>query len=306
MMARAKNAPKHIVLAEGQDPRIVQGAVQAVQSGIAEITLLGHVDHVRALTREAGDTQDKVKIIDPLDTPPLDFANDLVHRGDADGSVAGAVYTTPEVVRSALKTIGVHEDYDLVSSLFIMLLPDASSTHSRAVVFSDCGMVVDPNAKQLADIASASSDSARHLLGADPKVAMLSFATYQSAAHDFVDKVVMATDILKTRRPDLCADGPLQFDSAFVPKIAAAKAPDSAVKGQANVFIFPDLNAGNIGYKIAERLGGASAIGPVLQGLAKPANDLSRGCDAQAVTNMIAVTVLQAQAYHQAHHKMQS
>lgn len=296
MIARAIKAPKHIVLAEGLDPRIVQGAARAVRDGLANITLLGPVNKVRALTRAAGDEHDKIAIIDPGESNALNFANTLVSQGQADGSVAGAIHTTSDVVRSALKTIGVHENFELVSSLFIMIMPETSDYLDGAVAYSDCGLVIDPNANQLADIAVATSKSAKALLSLEPKIAMLSFATHESAKHAHVDKVKAATQHLKSRYPDLSIDGPLQFDAAISADIARLKAPDSAIGGKANVFIFPDLNAGNIAYKITERLAGAKAIGPILQGLARPANDLSRGCDAEAVYNMIAVTALQAQA----------
>ena len=295
ILEKAKADPRHIILAEGEDPRIAAAAVRALKDGIAAITLIGDVAKVRTLTRKFGDEDDDINVLNPGDEHPLYFANDRVMRGKADGSVAGAVYTTPDVVRAGLKIIGVHSDFKIVSSFFIMILPESSEHLRGGVIYSDCGLVVAPSPEQLAEIASASSKSGRALLGLDPKVAMLSFATRDSAQHDYVDKTKAATKILKAARPDLSIDGPLQFDAAILPSIADRKAPGSDIGGQANVFIFPDLNAGNIAYKITERLGGAKAIGPILQGLKKPANDLSRGCDADAVYNMIAVTVLQAQ-----------
>jgi len=177
-----------------------------------------------------------------------------------------------------------------------MIMPEQSQNLKGSAIFSDCGLVVDPDVEQLAEIAAACSDNAKMLLGLEPKIAMLSFATRESASHVMVDKTRAATDLLKSVRPDMAVDGPVQFDAAIVPDISNSKAPGSAIKGKANVFIFPDLNAGNIAYKITERVGGAKAIGPIMQGLNRSANDLSRGCDAEAVYNMIAVTVLQAQA----------
>jgi phosphate acetyltransferase len=325
LIDRARAAPKRIVLAEGLDPRIVAGAVCAQQSGIAEITLLAPLEEARLLTRAAGDGDDHIQIIDPKQTErqgtyanifhklrqhkgidlsaarlairdPLIFANLMVYAGDAAGSVAGAVHTTPDVVRSALQVIGTDDRYSMVSSFFIMLMYEDFHEMKGGLVFADCGLVVDPDEDQLAVIASAAADSAATLLGLDPRVAMLSFSTRGSADHPHVDKVENATRKLKDLRPELPIEGAVQFDAGFVPEIALMKAPGSDVAGRANVLIFPDLNAGNIGYKIAEQLGQLKAVGPILQGLAKPANDLSRGCDADAVYRMIAVTVVQAQS----------
>ncbi len=294
IIARAKVTPAHIVLAEGDDPRIVEASVKAANEGLAKITLLGSETDIRLLTRAAGDSDDKISIVDGGEEP-LDTSNQMVVDGKADGTVAGAVRTTRDVVRSALKTIGVAQGFNIVSSFFIMIMPEDGQILKGGVIYSDCGLVIEPDAAQLAEIASASADNAKALLGQDPKLAFLSFATQDSADHPFVDKTKAALKTFQHSRPDIPADGPLQFDAAIIPAIAARKASDSDVAGQANVFIFPDLNAGNIAYKITERLGGAKAIGPILQGLARPANDLSRGCSAEDIYNMIAVTVLQAQ-----------
>ena len=325
MIMRAKSAPKHVVLAEGHDARIIEASVKAVRDNLATITLLGTESDIRPLTQAAGDSENAIAIIDPQSTDkmaayseaffelrkhkgititeaqkaiqkPLNFANMMVRQGEADGSVAGAIHTTSDVVRSAIKIIGVNQNYTFVSSLFIMLMAEDSKNLKGGVIYSDCGLVIDPDEKQLAEIASAASENAKALLDIDPKVVLLSFATQQSAQHADVDKMRNATELLKAKHPDLSVDGPLQFDAAIMASVAASKAPHSKVAGQANVFIFPDLNAGNIAYKITERLAGAKAIGPILQGLNKPANDLSRGCDAEAIYNMIAVTVLQSQA----------
>jgi phosphate acetyltransferase len=324
LIARAQSAPKHIVLAEGQDPRVVDGAVRALQEKVATVTLLGPIDEVRALTRAAGDTEDQILIIDPTQAAnhdayaaeffeirkhkglnlstaqnavknPLNYANMMVRTGDADGSVAGARNTTGNVVLSALQVIGVDKRYSLVSSFFLMMMCEDFHTKKGGVVFADCGLVVAPDEDELAQIAAAAADSARLLLNVDPKIAMLSFSTRGSAQHPDVTKVENAAARVRELRPDLSVEPAIQFDAAFVPEIAALKAPESEVAGSANVFVFPDLNSGNIGYKIAERIGRAKAIGPIMQGLAKPANDLSRGCDADAVYGMIAVTVVQAQ-----------
>ncbi|MCP5368648.1 MAG: phosphate acetyltransferase [Hyphomicrobiales bacterium] len=321
LMARARADRKHIVLAEGEDPRVVEGARLAVADGIADVTLLGRPDVVRSLA--AGPLA--ARVVDPAAAPdlarhaagfhdlrrhkgvtaeqaletvrdPLYFANMMVRAGDADGSVAGARYTSSDTVRAAIQVVGIGAGHEIVSSFFIMLLCEDFHRFRGAFIFSDCGLVIDPNARELAEIALTSADTARDLLGLEPRVAMLSFSTKGSARHALADKVIEATDIARARRPGLKIDGELQLDAAVVPEINAQKAPGSPIEGRANVFIFPDLQAGNIAYKITERLGLAKAIGPILQGLDKPANDLSRGCSAEDVCRAIAVTAVQAQA----------
>lgn len=324
LRTRAASRPAHIVLSEGQDPRIVAGALEAARTGIAQITLVGAQSAVEALLAQAGATaSDAISIQDPKTSDltddiaqsyfelrqhkgvdaekaatfaqdPLVFAAMMVRNGHADGTVGGAVATTPDVVRAALQVIGKAKTAPLVSSFFLMALPEGHPSQRAGMTFGDCGLVIDPNAEELAAIAVASAASHQQLLGESPKVALLSFSTMGSAKHAAVTKVTDAAAILKTDHPDLDADGELQFDAAFVPEVGASKAKGSTVAGHANVMIFPNLDAGNIGYKIAQRVGGAQAIGPILQGLSKPANDLSRGCSADDVFNMIAVTVLQA------------
>lgn len=324
LIDRSRASPRHIVLAEGEDERIAAGAARAVADGIATVTLLGRKDAVGSVLAAAG-AGSEIRIVDPQQSPdaqrygeayyelrkhkgidrrkameavahPLCFADMMVHMGDAAGSVAGAVFTTPDVVRSALQIIGTDKRYAMVSSFFIMLMCEDHHDFRGGMVFADCGLVVDPNEDELAHIAEAAADNARALLRLEPRIAMLSFSTRRSANHHHVDKVENAAAKLKARRPDLMIEGGLQFDAGIVPEIAAKKAPGSDVAGQANVFVFPDLNSGNIGYKIAERIGRAKALGPILQGLARPANDLSRGCSADDVYRMIAITVAQAQA----------
>jgi len=320
---RASARPAHIVLSEGHDPRIVAGAVSAVTQGFARITLVGPREAVAAQMAAAGTpAHPKIEIQDPQTSnltaefadayfelrkhkgvshevaalqahDPLVFAAMMVKHGYADGSVGGAISTTSDTVRAALQVIGKAPEADLVSSFFLMILPDGHPSGRDAMIFADCGLVIDPTSEELAAIAAASATSCRQLLHVEPSVALLSFSTKGSARHASVTKVTEAAALLKSRHPDLKSDGELQFDAAFVPSVGASKAPKSDVAGSANVMIFPNLDAGNIGYKIAQRIGGAQAIGPVLQGLNKPANDLSRGCVAEDVTNMIAVTVLQ-------------
>ena len=224
----------------------------------------------------------------------LVFAAMLVRQGHADGTVGGAVETTSDTVRTALQIIGKAPDATMVSSFFLMLYCEAHHVVKGAHIFADCGLVVDPDANEMAEIARASAASLAGLTGTVPRVAMLSFSTAGSADHPKVSKVVQATEIAQAANPDLLIEGELQFDAAFVPEIAASKVSGSKLQGAANVFVFPSLDAGNLGYKIAQRVGGALAIGPVLQGLAKPANDLSRGCSSEDVLHMIAITVAQS------------
>lgn len=323
LRARAVARPAHIVMSEGQDPRIVAGAIDAVNAGIARVTLVGPQDDITALMIAQGVADHpNIEIADPNTSnltasfaqeyyalrkhkgvtievaetqahDPLIFAAMMVRMDHADGTVGGAVHTTSATVRAALQVIGKSKGAALVSSFFLMALPEEHPSGRSAMIFSDCGLVIEPNAEELAAIAAASAASCQQILQETASVALLSFSTKGSARHASVTKVTEALDLIKSEHPSLAVDGELQFDAAFVPSVAASKAPESAVAGHANVMIFPNLDAGNIGYKIAQRIGGAEAIGPVLQGLAKPANDLSRGCDAQDVTNMIAVTTLQ-------------
>lgn len=307
--AASRRAQPHIVLSEGDDPRIIEAAKRAVTDGLAHVTLIGitsvdgvpHIDPAVAPQRDAyaeayfdlrkhkGISEDDAR---HAMATPLSFAAMMVRQGDADGTIGGAVETTSNVVRTALQIIGRDPGVETVSSYFLMLLDG-----ERPVVFADCGLVIQPTAEQLASIAIAAAQSLTTMTGIAPKVAMLSFSTKGSVpvgAHESLTRIAEAIEIVRSRAPNLAIDGELQFDAALMPDIAARKAPGSPVAGEANVFVFPSLNAGNIGYKIAQRIGGATALGPILQGLAKPANDLSRGCSVDDVYQMIAITGAQA------------
>lgn len=324
IIGRAKADKQRIVLPEGTEPRTLQAADQLVHDGVAEIILLGNSQEIDALAnklelknignacvidpknhdkkqtyidllvelrKSKGMTPEKAAV---LVEDPLYLACLMIKNGDADGEIAGAQNTTGDVLRPALQIIKTSPGVSVVSGAFIMFTKTSQYGKEGVLLFADCAVMPNPNAQELASIAIASAQTARGIVGMEPRVAMLSFSTKGSAQHEMVDKVAEATRIAKELAPDLLIDGELQADAALVPSVGASKAPGSAVAGQANVLVFPTLEAGNIGYKLVQRLGNAEAIGPILQGMAAPVNDLSRGCSVNDIYNMVAMTANQA------------
>lgn len=320
--ALAASDKKTIVLAEGEERRTVQAADAVLREGFANIILLGNEAKIKEISSDLDISG--AKIIDPAASElTADFAAKLyelrkakgmteekatetilntlyfgcmlVKTGMADGMVAGAVNSTANVMRSALQIIKTAPDTKVVSAFFLMIVPDCEYGENGTFVFSDCGLNEYPDEEKLAQIALSSAKSFRSLVGEEPRVAMLSYSSYGSAKSEQVDKVRNATEIAKKLAPDLKLDGELQLDAAIVPAINASKAPGSSIEGKANVLIFPNLDAGNIGYKLVQRLAKAEAYGPLTQGIAKPVNDLSRGCSFEDIVGVVAFTCVQAQ-----------
>lgn len=324
IIEQSKSATKkQIVLPEGIESRVINAAIRIKAENIANPILLGDSKKIQSIANNLNVDLRGIDIIDPATSEkseelskllfklrskkgmtieqakelvlnPLWFGNLMVKAGHADGCVSGSITSTSDVVRTALQVIGVKKDCNIVSSFFIMMLDKAHHPVKGGMIFTDCALVVEPNAVQLSEIAMAAAKGAEQFLQAEPRVAMLSFSSSGSAQHPAVDKVCEATALVKKAMPNLLIDGEVQFDAAIIPAISERKVKDSQLNGTANVLVFPSLEAGNIGYKIAERIGGAQAMGPILQGLAKPANDLSRGCSVDDICNTVALTVIQA------------
>lgn len=325
MTARAKAHKQRIVLPEGTEPRTLSAADRIIAEGLADIVLIGDPADIQALAKELKLEHIKdADIVNPADESVIDryaplffelrkkkgismeearltTANPLylgclmVKAGDADGQVAGAMNTTGNVLRAAFQVIKTQPGIDVVSGAFLMLLPEGLNFGTDGIlIFADCAVVPDPTAAELAQIAVSAAQTARDIAGIEPRVAILSFSTKGSAKHERVQKVIEATEIAKSMAPGLIIDGELQADAAIVPGVANTKAPNSPLSGRANVLVFPSLEVGNIAYKLVQRLGGVQAVGPVLQGLAAPVNDLSRGCFPEDIYKTIIMTANQA------------
>ncbi|MDD2559664.1 MAG: phosphate acetyltransferase [Bacteroidales bacterium] len=325
MAARAKANPQQIVLPEGDEIRTLKAANQILADGLAEIYLIGNPGEILNLAKQnkLSKIADKAKLIDPINHPnkevytsllyelrknkgmtpeqaarlvedPLYLACLMIKNGDADGEIAGARNATGDVLRPALQIVKTLPGISVVSGAFLMFVPDKQYGVDGLLIFADCAVMPNPNARELAQIAVSTAGTARSIAGFEPRVAMLSFSTKGSAKHEMVDKVTEAVAIAKEMCPKLEIDGDLQADAALVPAVGKSKAPGSPIAGQANVLVFPSLEAGNIAYKLVQRLAAAEAVGPILQGMAAPVNDLSRGCSVDDIYKMIVITCNQS------------
>ena len=322
---KARGDIKRIVLPEATDSRVLKAATIAKAEGYADVVLIGSRDEIQNVVNENGLNIDGLNIVDPkfdvktreyieafyelrkekgmtleeaeniISNNEIYFGTMMVKQGDADGLVSGAAHSTADTLRPALQILKTAPGTKLVSAFFVMVVPDCEFGENGVFVFGDSGLVENPDADSLAEIAYSSSKSFENLVGAKSNVAMLSYSTKGSAHSELTEKVIEATKIVKERYPELNVDGELQLDAAIVPSVASSKAPGSEVAGTANTLIFPDLNAGNIGYKLVQRLAKAEAYGPLCQGIARPVNDLSRGCSAEDIAGVIAITAVQAQ-----------
>ncbi len=323
MKEKASKNLKTIVLPESNDIRVLEAARKVTDQGFAKVILLGNKDELQEIAGEMSIAD--ITVINPLESDKKEkYINDfyelrkakgmtiekaeetlknniyfgtmMIKEGDADGLVAGSICSTADTLRPSLQILKTAPGVKLVSSFFIMQVPNSEYGQDGMFLFSDCGLNTNPNADELSEIAISSANTWKQLVGTEPKVAMLSYSTFGSAPiTELTEKVINATKLVKEKEPNLLVDGEMQADASIVPSVGAKKAPGSAVAGNANVLIFPDLNAGNIGYKLVERLAKAEAYGPVTQGIAKPVNDLSRGCKADDIVGVVAITAVQAQ-----------
>ena len=322
---KAKQSIKTIILTESEDKRVLEAAQKVKKQGFANIILIGNEEDANKLAKENNIDISGIPVINPETSDKFEeyanafyelrkakgmtedkaremlkdnmyFGTMMVKMGDADGLVSGACHSTANTLRPALQILKTAPGTKLVSAFFLMVVPDCKYGENGIFIFGDSGLVENPTADELSEIAISSSKSFEQLTGKESKVAMLSYSTYGSAHSELTEKVVEATKLLKEKMPNLVCDGELQLDAAIIPEINASKAPGSPLKGEANTLIFPNLDAGNIGYKLVQRLAKAEAYGPLCQGIAKPVNDLSRGCNSDDIVGVVAITAVQAQA----------
>ena len=323
---RAKQDIKTIILPEAEDRRVLEAASKVIAQGFAKVVLLGNKAQIENDSKENNIDLTGVEIIDipssskkqeyaqklfelrqakgmtleeasKLIEEPIYYGMMMLKLGEADGLVSGAAHSTSNTLRPALQILKTAPNTKLVSAFFVMCVPNCEYGENGTFIYGDSGLVENPNADELSEIAISSAKSFENLVGSEPKVAMLSYSTYGSAKSELTEKVIEATKLVKEKNPDLLVDGELQVDAAIIPEVSKSKAPGSPIEGNANVLIFPDLNAGNIGYKLTQRLAKAEAYGPLCQGIAKPVNDLSRGCSADDIVGVVGITAVQAQSY---------